>query len=598
MRIHHWTAILLFLLLPGKSLADLQAPTCEDLAAWAGDFKVEPQELIAPGVKLPEAVSDTHISRMFGAPIRSWTRVDFGTFNQRLNHCQRSLFKTDRTAAKQLNRVRKQFKGVARSVKQLADAAQQASLATDQLLALPNSANTNDLLGTAQAALAGDDVRSQIRTLPRDAQRPLVLLVSAQRNLSRAEAGTQSKRLNDRLTELGERPQTQPAARSMSSMSPEQESRPPAMQAAQGRERSGAGSQQAQPVVDSNFTETTSAELAGRVERLQRFEFTEPSDLGVFWQEVSEFGRLLNDPRNAEAAATAGIDAANPPRLGKTFADAAKAVLPTFEQQVAAVPANQAGLQQLKTLVQDATGVVMRSTAMQPYYQAVQHRANTISTGLREAAAWLPVEPRLEALVIGDEVESVTLGGLHPGMGHAQSVRLIRRTWGFEPATTLDLGESYGPARGKRSHLDQERRDGGILTVESVERKLGQLVFREHYMAKLKLRNVHGWLLARLGKPDSEQATPIALTLTWSDGDRRLQVRARNQAEGIHRATGYKSQLGVAVWNKDYDEHLDALNERCDEIRKLSRNQQSMQQSLFFAANCSFKSGTKINAGL
>ena len=104
-------------------------------------------------VVLPVAVGDELIVPLFGKPVANWSRKDFGRFNKQLSTCQRALFKTDRDTANRLNAVRKELKGIARSVRDLTQASQQAGQAVDQLLALPAAAETTEVLGLAAAAL-------------------------------------------------------------------------------------------------------------------------------------------------------------------------------------------------------------------------------------------------------------------------------------------------------------------------------------------------------------------------------------------------------------------------------------------------------------
>ena len=117
-------------------------------------------------------------------------------------------------------------------------------------------------------------------------------------------------------------------------------------------------------------------------------------------------------------------------------------------------------------------------------------------------------------------------------------------------------------------------------------------------MAKLDLSTVRYWLTQRFGKPDKENASASGVSLVWRDGAQRLQVGAGNQVDVMRRGVGYRSQLALALWSEDYEDHLEQVNERCDKIRKLPRSEMSIDQSMFFVSSCSLAAGHRIEPGL
>ena len=612
--------------------SDLKPADCGALAGWATGFQMEPAEAVAPAVTLPVAVGDELIVPLFGKPVANWSRKDFGGFNKQLSTCQRALFKTDRDTANRLNAVRKEFKGIARSVRDLTQASQQAGQAVDQLLALPAAAETTEVLGLAAAALGGDDTAARARALPRMAQRPMAQLTRATPNLATTTAGDLRGRLQSRIDELqaaeqrarerlaAERAEAEARAaaaletarRELDALPVAADSRAeldrlaalPALQgvppdAAASFRRALADKRQAvNDIVQRERAARMQQELRDRLARLRDFEIGQLADLGTFWQLRVEFTRLARDPANAEALAATDYDEAEQQRFGERLAAAAQALLPAFEERLAAIPETEAGMQQARNSIVEFTGVRGRSTEMQPYIAAAQQRIRTIDARLKYAAEWLPITPRLEALLQGNAVDEVTIQGLAPGGGRAEAVAFIRRQWGFEQVPDLSLTTTYGLGRMAQRQAAAERRDGGSVKLEDMDGRLGQITFTEHYKAKIELDVLRDWLTERLGQPDSVEPLQHGLSLTWRDGSRRLQVRAVNQVDVLRFNVGLRSQLGLALWNDDYEDYAEQATGRCNEIRKMPRSEISIEQSMFFTTRCSLGMGPSITPGL
>jgi hypothetical protein len=235
---------------------------------------------------------------------------------------------------------------------------------------------------------------------------------------------------------------------------------------------------------------------------------------------------------------------------------------------------------------------------MQPYSAAVQSRAQAIDARLRHAAEWVPIAPRLEALLHGDGVDALTIRGLAPGGPRTEAVAFIQRQWGFSPVADLSLTTTYGLDRRAHQQLKAERRDGGSVKLEDMDGRVGQVTFTEHYKAKIELDVLRDWLTRRLGSPDDTGTPAHGISLTWHDGPQHLQVKAINQVDVMRFNVGFRSQLGIALWHDDYVDYAEQASERCAEIRNKPRSEISIDESMFFTTKCSLGMGPSIRPGL
>jgi hypothetical protein len=215
--------------------------------------------------------------------------------------------------------------------------------------------------------------------------------------------------------------------------------------------------------------------------------------------------------------------------------------------------------------------------------------------------------------LLGDEVDEVSVRGVHPGMTLADAANLaerkldLRNPAGQTPPNTPggwnDLPDNlknvvptkFGATRDtSRSLYENERRDGGALKIEPMERKVGGVRMTERYAVPLSLSEARDALIARFGEPDRVQTAPQAVSLSWDDAPQHLQVTISNALDrleagvdwGNGRGTPYRSKIAIGLWNDDYVEYVAEQRKRCEKIQGTPRNQLSMDDTAWFTAHC------------
>ncbi|WP_321527398.1 hypothetical protein [Sedimenticola selenatireducens] len=278
-------------------------------------------------------------------------------------------------------------------------------------------------------------------------------------------------------------------------------------------------------------------------------------------------------------------------------------------QALAGVPADAQGLQTLQRLVQLPILDKVDRNEARAYRDAIQKKRWAIQSSLQkqqaqqaaaEAARPIDLIARLEALFSGDRVDTASLGGLQPGMPYSQAANTLERDWHFEgefPPTGSPT--KYAGTRQEWPRFKSERRNGGIVELAKLDDgQIGQITYTELYKAMVIDAVARNWLIQRFGEPDDMQASSESHLMSWNAGSRRLQVSLSHQLDMFDRSAGYKSQLAIAVWNEAYEDFLQAQNARCDEIRKIPRNEMSIEQSVWFFPNCPLGPGHHDTAGL
>lgn len=315
------------------------------------------------------------------------------------------------------------------------------------------------------------------------------------------------------------------------------------------------------------LTEADRLELIGRLK----------ADRASTAAEGEALAHQLAEARQAVAAAPTSADGlrmlqqlSESPLLGKVSLDEASAFRATLQQRQSAIRAE-----------------LNRQQAQQDAQAAA------------EARRPIDIALRLEQLVQGDAVDAVSLGGLAPGMSRADAVSVLKNAWRFNFEGELPMMNSFVATRPIFPMLKAERRNGGKVELGlDDDDVVGQVRYVEFYKAMLINTTPQAWLSKRLGEPDEVRLGNGGRLMTWTDGQRRLQVLATNQIEEVWRMAGYESELAISVWNEDYEAHLLDVGKRCDATVKTPRNELSMSDSLWFAQHCGLTGASSEHAGI
>jgi hypothetical protein len=285
-----------------------------------------------------------------------------------------------------------------------------------------------------------------------------------------------------------------------------------------------------------------------------------------------------------------------------------------LQQELEAVPLNQAGLVKLRQL--ERSPVLGKATPQQVAgfraevqrkhvqiqaemrrlkqaersKQVTQVQRPTGRTDSRQAIApkrsVAPSTPEyLVEVISGDGVEDALLLGLKPGVDHRQAIDRVKKERGLKQTLTLSMTQGYG-------------RGGRMVEFTAVEDAVGQIDFTDYFKAAIDPGGVQHALAERYGDPDEVQQVGGGRLMTWDDDGQLLQVLATNQVHNAVKYKGYRSRLSLALWSKDYAQHLAEVNERCSEIWDKPRNELSMNDKQYAGQNCPLMPGTKKKAGV
>lgn len=199
--------------------------------------------------------------------------------------------------------------------------------------------------------------------------------------------------------------------------------------------------------------------------------------------------------------------------------------------------------------------------------------------------------PYLSALLKGDEVEDITIRGLRPGMKMNRVVNELKKEWGYAPDGRSMEPNTFTIPRSQRARYKVEQRSGGQVKLTPMDNgKAGQIRFEEHFLGMSVPAQGQRHLTEQLGKPDRVQHGGGGTFMSWKDGDYRLQVFVTNQLDVFWAGAGYKSRVLLSLWNEDFEDHLQEINERCEEIKSKSRRDLSMKDSTFMMSECNLGS--------
>ena len=284
-----------------------------------------------------------------------------------------------------------------------------------------------------------------------------------------------------------------------------------------------------------------------------------------------------------------------------------KAEFDALLQQIAAVPATEAGWAQLKQISYNTDRSTMSRQELNTYNSAMQQKTRAIqqaraaqqAQARAEAARPIDLAAHLQSLLRGDDVETLRVAGLHPGMRYAAAVEHVTNGLGLaRGANPLDSVQ-FAVRREDAPKYNRERRTGPRISLEETgDDAVGQVIYEEFFRARLIRESAAQWLREHLGEPDETQSATGGVLMTWSDGGTRLQVLVTNALEVVWKGAGYEGRLAVALWDRDYEKRLDRVNDRCAAIRDKPRNAWSMNDSQYFAAHCPMMPGARKTPGL
>ncbi|MAT51971.1 MAG: hypothetical protein CMK32_12390 [Porticoccaceae bacterium] len=275
-------------------------------------------------------------------------------------------------------------------------------------------------------------------------------------------------------------------------------------------------------------------------------------------------------------------------------------------QQIAAIPLTDAGYTRLKQISHNTDRSALTREQLAIFNAAMTQKTQAIreaqaagqARAQAEAARPIDLAPRLQELLDGDRVRTLTIAGLRPGMNQDAAIQHVQRRLGLVPSTNPIDSAQFAVSRENASRFRAERRTGPRVSLEDAGEKVGQVIYEEFFRASVIPQSARQWLVHNLGQPDATVAVSGGTKMTWRDRDKRLQVLVTNSLEVVWKGAGYEGRLLAALWSRDYEQHLDEVNERCDDLRDKPRNAWSMNDSRYFAEECPLMPGARKTPGL
>jgi hypothetical protein len=180
--------------------AQIKAPACDALTAWAGKVNMQDTFAVAPQLTLPKAFQDSELVPVFGAAALTWTQEDQQTANQALVACYQEAGKRrDQAAAGALANANRALQGLLPRV----NAAIQKSRTDSetfkkQIDGLPDTPELGRALETLIKGNPAAPDGNQFRALPREVAEPSWRLAQSVLTLPNGERETLYKALGER----------------------------------------------------------------------------------------------------------------------------------------------------------------------------------------------------------------------------------------------------------------------------------------------------------------------------------------------------------------------------------------------------------------
>ena len=274
--------------------------------------------------------------------------------------------------------------------------------------------------------------------------------------------------------------------------------------------------------------------------------------------------------------------------------------------KIDAVPNHQSGYLQLNRIAYELDLSIMSREQRDAYNVAMRQKQEQIKLAMAEQEAKAKAEASkpidlsqyLSKFVLGDEVDELTINGLRPGQSKKQAANILRNKWGLaSDGMTLDASK-FAVQSQDRARFKAERRNGGTVSLSTMDDgDVGQFIINDYFLAMSVPTQAQRWLTDKIGKPNKVQPGGGGVFMMWKDSNYRLQVFVSNQLDVFWKGAGYKSRIAMSFWSEDYEDHLEEVNERCEDIKSKNRNEWSSKESTIFMTQCSLGS-SRIKPGL
>ncbi|MDF2179941.1 hypothetical protein P2G88_16935 [Aliiglaciecola sp. CAU 1673] len=208
---------------------------------------------------------------------------------------------------------------------------------------------------------------------------------------------------------------------------------------------------------------------------------------------------------------------------------------------------------------------------------------------IKEAEANRPaaVKARLDALLQGDSVANIGLGGLAPGQSYAQAKQILEQQWGFKTGAGGDLLKEFSPTLKALNHfVDTEQRDGGRVELDTMHGQLGRFVYFENFTGPMDMAEAYKWLVERLGEPVSRGTDLISVTASWHQDERYLDVKMGNGAIGPRSSKVFQSFIIMAIWSQSFADYLQEAKERCQALMDKPASELSINEKQALLMGC------------
>ncbi len=396
--------LLPLLLFSAAASAELLQPECAILERWAQDFSAEHQGQLSRRAQQPITFQDGALESHFGQPLPEWERDDFRSAHRLLSACSKEARRRrDHDTSNQLQALRNAINAQEGALRESRQARERATAAVQTLTAGPDSQALANTLVIAQAALKGEEVRGQMRSLPYEQQRQILQLSTASPHLLQEDSAALSAQLGERqaAVEAAIQAEEQEAVAQLQTASEDLATLPDTAEGLQALDRlhqhpalaqapeaearafRSALQQRREQILTVQHEQQTKAAamiVDQALEELQSMEVGQLQDLGRMW----EFGdrtsqQLAQQGAYGEARRFVEV-------FKQRFGQASDEQLPEFRTRLAEIPATEAGLKRLGGAVRNLTGIGNRSAPLDAYHQAVQERGQAITAEMKQAA--------------------------------------------------------------------------------------------------------------------------------------------------------------------------------------------------------------------